>query len=190
MPIKPSAELTYSLPWIERMLFTVEAICQWLSWVTQSRVKINGGSLHALQWLHNEHDGVSNHQRLDCLLNRLFRPRSKKTSKLRVTGLCEAISRCGWWKLAAKYCDMCLNTMRNKSRSIFIFGWPSHEIGADMVDRQWPPKLLAYRPWLSITKWCSVSCWSDLIRRSNASRDWWESAIGATLYLNRECRPW
>ena len=41
-----------------------------------------------LQWRHNECDGVSNHQRLDCLLNRLFRPRSKKTSKLRVTSLC------------------------------------------------------------------------------------------------------
>ena len=31
---------------------------------------------------------VSNHQPHDCLLNRLFRRRSKKTSKLRVTGLC------------------------------------------------------------------------------------------------------
>ena len=41
-----------------------------------------------LQWRHNESDGVSNHRRLDCLLNRLFRRRSKKTSKLRVTGLC------------------------------------------------------------------------------------------------------
>ena len=37
---------------------------------------------------HNEHDGVSNHQPHDCLLNRLLRRRSKKTSKLRVTGLC------------------------------------------------------------------------------------------------------
>ena len=36
----------------------------------------------------NEHDGVSNHQPYDCLLNRLFRRRSKKTSKLCVTGLC------------------------------------------------------------------------------------------------------
>ena len=34
-------------------------------------------------------NGVSNHQPHDCLLNRLFRRRSKKTSKLRVTGLCE-----------------------------------------------------------------------------------------------------
>ena len=39
-----------------------------------------------LQWRHNDHDGVSNHQSQGCLLNRLFRPRSKKTSKLRVTG--------------------------------------------------------------------------------------------------------
>ena len=35
-----------------------------------------------LQWHHNEHDGVSNHQPHDCLLNRLFRHRWKKTSKL------------------------------------------------------------------------------------------------------------
>ena len=41
------------------------------------------------QWRHNEHDGISLHRRLGCLLNRLFRRRSKNTSKLRVTGLCE-----------------------------------------------------------------------------------------------------
>ena len=41
-----------------------------------------------LHWCHNDHDGVSNHQPHGCLLNRLFRRRSKKTSKLRVTGLC------------------------------------------------------------------------------------------------------
>ena len=45
-----------------------------------------------LQWLYNERDGVSNHQPYDCSLNRLFRQRSKKTSKLRVTGLCEGNS--------------------------------------------------------------------------------------------------
>ena len=37
---------------------------------------------------HNGHGGVSNHQPHDCLLTRLFRLRSKKTSKLRVIGLC------------------------------------------------------------------------------------------------------
>ena len=41
-----------------------------------------------LHWRHNDHDGVSNHQPHVCLFNRLFRRRSKKTSKLRVTGLC------------------------------------------------------------------------------------------------------
>ena len=41
-----------------------------------------------LQWRHNGHDNVSNHQPHGCLLKRLFRRRSKKTSKLRVTGLC------------------------------------------------------------------------------------------------------
>ena len=45
-----------------------------------------------LHWRHNEHDGVSNHHHDDCLLNRLFRHRSRKTSKLRVTGLCEGNS--------------------------------------------------------------------------------------------------
>ena len=44
--------------------------------------------LPSLHWRHNDHDGVSNHQLHDCLLNRLYRRRSKKTSKLRVTGLC------------------------------------------------------------------------------------------------------
>ena len=41
-----------------------------------------------LRWRHDELDGVSNHQPHDYLLNRLFGRRSKKTSKLRVTGLC------------------------------------------------------------------------------------------------------
>ena len=43
---------------------------------------------HTLRWRHNDHAGVSNHQPHGCLLNRLFRRKSKKTSKLRVTGLC------------------------------------------------------------------------------------------------------
>ena len=45
----------------------------------------SGNFTIALQWRHNVRDGVSNHQPNDCVLNRLFRRRSKK---LRVTGLC------------------------------------------------------------------------------------------------------
>ena len=47
----------------------------------------------ALQWPYNERDGVSNQQHNECLLNRSFRRRSKKTSKLRVTGLVRGIHR-------------------------------------------------------------------------------------------------
>ena len=45
-----------------------------------------------LHWRHNGHVGVSNHQPHGCLLNRLFRRRSKKTSKLRATGHCAGTS--------------------------------------------------------------------------------------------------
>ena len=46
----------------------------------------------SLRWRHNGRDSVSYHQPDDCLLNRLFRRRSEKTSKLRVTGLCAGTS--------------------------------------------------------------------------------------------------
>ena len=48
--------------------------------------------IRSLQWRHKEHDGVSNHQPYDSLLNRLFRCRWNKPTKLRVTGLCEGNS--------------------------------------------------------------------------------------------------
>ena len=41
----------------------------------------------SLRWRHNGRDSVSYHQPYGCLLNRLFRRRWKKISKLRVTGL-------------------------------------------------------------------------------------------------------
>ena len=45
-------------------------------------------NLIALQWRHNGRNSVSNHQPFEYLLSRLIRRRSKKTSKLHVTGLC------------------------------------------------------------------------------------------------------
>ena len=50
--------------------------------------KLQTDSWNSLQWRHNGLDSVSNHLPNDCLLNRLFRRRSKKKTKLRVTGLC------------------------------------------------------------------------------------------------------
>ena len=59
-------------------------ICQ-----TVQIVQLHYSLLWPLQWPHNERDLVSNHRRLDCLLSRLIRHKSKKTSKLHVTSLCE-----------------------------------------------------------------------------------------------------
>ena len=65
---------------------------QWVL-VTLAQVHVHAqDTCMSLQWRHNGRDSVSNHQPHDCLFNRLFRRRSKKTSKLRVTGLCEGNS--------------------------------------------------------------------------------------------------
>ena len=61
---------------------------------------INGCMLHILaaspmsllHWRHNGRDCFSNNQPYDCLLNHLFKRRSKNASKVRVTGLCEGNS--------------------------------------------------------------------------------------------------
>ena len=57
-----------------------------LSYVANVIASSQGTSVVTLQWRFNERDGISN---LDCLLNDLFMRRSKKTSKLHVTRLCQ-----------------------------------------------------------------------------------------------------
>ena len=90
-----------------------------------------------LQWRHIGHDGASNHQPHACLLNRLFRRRSKKTSNLRVNGLCagnspvtggiraqmvsNAANASVWWRrhdcpafrriIRTKFCSFCVVTI-------------------------------------------------------------------------------
>ena len=71
-----------------------------------------------LQWRHNGHDSVSNHQPGDCLLNRLFNRRSKKTSKLRVTGLCAGNSS-GTGEFPAQ--------MASNAENVSIW-WRHHEV--------------------------------------------------------------
>ena len=60
----------------------------WGWWVSDRRSKF---VLHSktLKLRHNEHSGVSNHRRLDCLFNRFFRLMPKKTSKPALLALCE-----------------------------------------------------------------------------------------------------
>ena len=49
---------------------------------------VNPAKYLTLRWRPNGRNSVSYYQPHDCLLNRLFRRRSKKTSNHRITGLC------------------------------------------------------------------------------------------------------
>ena len=78
-----------------------------------------------LRWHHNGHDIVSNHQPHDCLLNCLFRRRSNKTSKPRVTGLCAGNSP-GTTELPAEMASKAGNVSiwwrhHDKMRSMFYY---------------------------------------------------------------------
>ena len=90
--------------------------------------------LHPLRWRHNRSDSVSNHQPHHCLLNRLFRRRSKKTSKFRVTGLCVGNSPGAgefpaqmasnaenvsiWWRHHGNYCNIPLAASQSTGKRV------------------------------------------------------------------------
>ena len=79
----------------------------------------------ALLWRHNGHHGVSNHQPHECLLNRLFKRRSKKTSKLRVTGLCVGNSP-GTGEFPAQMASNAEKISiwwRHHGTLIYLYGW-------------------------------------------------------------------
>ena len=67
----------------------LKMVCCRTHWAYEMRViSCYPDVCRSLRWRHNGRDGVLNHQPYGCLLNRLFRLRSERTSKLRVTGLC------------------------------------------------------------------------------------------------------
>ena len=80
-------------------ILTLHYLTQWISkghmfrllgscWLWCQEIWGHQHGLVPLLWRHNGHNGISNHQPHGCLLNRLFIHKSKKTSKLRVIGLC------------------------------------------------------------------------------------------------------
>ena len=77
-------EITYPYPKFN------SCIVKFWEWIKGFILHLTGRVItySSLLWLHNGRDGVSNHQPHVCLHNRSVRRRSKKTSKLRVTGLC------------------------------------------------------------------------------------------------------
>ena len=101
-----------------------------------------------LQWRHIEHDDVSNHLPYDCLLNRLFSRRSEKTSKLRVTSLCEGNSPL--WPMISPHKGPVTRKMFwfddvTMHQDVFIFQ-TSHT----------SPKIISQRPYPLVIKWYCV----------------------------------
>ena len=107
-------------------------------------------SVPSLLWRHNGRNGVLNHQPDESLLNRPCRRRSKKTSKLCVTGLCarnspvtgeipaqrasNAENASIWWRHHVighfqinrylhfcRFTDLCTCNKKNPDASVFVF---------------------------------------------------------------------
>ena len=78
-----------------------------------------------LQWHHNGRDSISNHQPHDCLLNHLLRRTTKKTSKLRFTGLCAGEFTGDQWirRTNGQLCGKCFHLMTSSCLLICPHQW-------------------------------------------------------------------
>ena len=121
-----------------------------------------------LQWRHNGRDSVSNHQPYDCLLNLLFRRRSKKTSKPRVTGLCTGNSP-GTGEFLAQ--------LASYAENVSIW-WLHHEYAQHSL---WPtklPKCLSSANWIAqlndrnLFFWIDKPCDTKLTNRKAWYKGW------------------
>ena len=100
-----------------------------------------------LQWRHNGHDGILNHQPHHCLPKRLFGYRSKKLSKLCITGLCAGNSLGTgefpaqmasnedtvsiWWR----HHENNFSQQRNQALHNWPFVWGIHKFPVDSLHR-------------------------------------------------------
>ena len=116
--------------------------------------KVQWQSIITLRWRDNDHAGVSNSQPHGCLLNRLFRRKSKKTSKLRVTGLCAGNSP-GTGEFPAQ--------MASYAENVSI--WWRHHDGSisSMTERHW------HEATSGVGRWCGDGDISKILRQSDAS---------------------
>ena len=132
-----------------------------------------------LQCRHNEHHWFSNHRRLYCLPNHLFRRISKKTSRLRVTGLCEGNPPVtgGFWRyLKDKISNLVLLTD--------IFKAPG-----DNALRLMPQDLTGVKSTLvQVMLWCHQAT-------SHHLNQYWQSSVSKWTTLcrqnfQRHCTEW
>ena len=132
-------------------------------------------------WCHNGHDGVSNHQPHDYLLNRLLRRRSKKTSKLRVTGLCVGNSP-GTGEFPAQ--------MASNAKNVSIW-WRHHVV---RVLREWSvdyphkgPIMLRAFSWHDDAWSWQQSGYIDCISLSKRQLLEWRSSLTKIMLMNNAC---
>ena len=92
VPFQAIREIIYRDKYLEVECGSWFVLCLKFYWRLLSAVW-NRRVSDSLKWRHNGRDSVSNHQHRECLLSRLSRRRSKKTSKFRVTDLCAGNSQ-------------------------------------------------------------------------------------------------
>ena len=131
---------------------------------------LNGGCWHTLQWRHNGREGVSNHQPHNCLLYRLFRCRSKKTSKLCVTGLCAGNSPVTGQFLAQ---------MASNAENVSIWWRPHAHVRTHTGFVDW----FRYRPDSFVVtchypnhRWL-IANWSNLIQTFLSRKSFWKCRL-------------
>ena len=130
-----------------------------------------------LQWHHNEDDGVSNHQPHDCLFKHLFRQRSKKTSKLRVTGLCAGNS-----PVTSEFPAQMASNAENVSIWWRHHDYPPHRLGAVHIAGRYNRREILHtchlRPDKTTTSHVRRSCKHDLTSQPIKMRMFLISSLG------------
>ena len=119
-------------------------------------------TLYSLHWRHNDHDGVSSHQPHGCLLNRLSRRRSKKTSKLRVTGLlCGEFTGTGEFSAKrASYVENVSIWWRHHGRTCpCLPGWGIYTCTISMLRNNRRCKYINFAYDKFSTTWLNSICW-------------------------------
>ena len=117
----------------------------------------------ALQWRHNERDSVSNHRRLDCLLNRLFMPDQRKHQSSASLAFMRGIHR---WAANSPH-------KRPVTRKMLPF---DDVIMAQILLRWSRPVSVLALMWSSWYSRCSLTCWLP-------AWSWWKPLSSSRVSL-------
>ena len=127
------------------------SVIGFMSFRTGQAVESVASSGKPSQWRYNGHDIVSNHQPRDCLLNRLFRRRSKKTSTLCVTGLCAGNSPHKWpvTRKMFPFDDVIMHVVRISHMTSYIEAgyWPAALPSLTFLCFSWTEHLIVLTKW-------------------------------------------